>query len=115
VSKEDVKQRLLLSTQEDEKDKNMKAGIKYLRHLGDFRRRGDQKLTSIVEVLSDHNCSNYDLGDPSEQNRLKFKKELSLRDYNDTKSLRDLNAEELDYIDLTKEYRQYDEKRFEAF
>ena len=26
-----------------------------------------------------------------------------------------LNAEEQDYIELTKEYRQYDEKRFKDF
>jgi hypothetical protein len=36
----DLKEKLLNQKQEDEKDKNMKVGIKYLRKLGFSRRNG---------------------------------------------------------------------------
>ena len=44
-----------------------------------------------------------------------YQRRISLREYQDKASFLTLNHEEQDYIDLTKEYRHYDEKKFEAF
>ncbi|CDW82126.1 UNKNOWN [Stylonychia lemnae] len=119
IEQSDSKKLFLLTSQEDEKDRNMKAAIKFLRNLGQQRRQWMQYQDQMDEISSP---SPQTTGFNNDQ-RLSYKTarnrksnaDLSLLDFQNLKTKIDLNDEERDYIDLTKEYRQYDEKKFEAF
>ena len=77
----------------------MRASIKYLRKLGRYiRKGGDRKDYDI-------NSNSYNGDDDV----------ISLVELRECPNDLHLNADELEYIDLAKEYRQYDEKIFKAF
>lgn len=102
----------------------MKAAIKFLRSLGqnrrDFINSSNQSSAKQEEYSAKKSESNNHQKLNFESVRLpslsfKKSKEMSLLDLHKGLTPIKLNADEEDYIELTKEYRQYDEIRFKAF
>ncbi len=92
----------------------MKAGIKYLRNLGQIV-RSQYKLSDQKAKEGEDTPSNPSNSKTKYLRVCNTDRRLTLHDFQNADTPIKLNAEEQDYIDLTKEYRQYDEKRFKAF
>lgn len=120
----------------------MRAGIRYLRNLGQFRRNGicspvkrianpsnflakDRRVSGVTINLDDVNsstwCPEKQAGSPFGTSGERIHtinyanthgRDLSLLELWKTDSPIDLNEDEQSYLDFTKEYRSFDENKF---
>eukprot|EP00347_Sterkiella_histriomuscorum_P009357 403341525 len=116
---------ILFNNIEDQKDKNMRAGIKYLRNLGQNRRQmydsfNDDASQNEQVFESPKTCDDRGIRkqkslqiNSARQHRTSV--DLSLMDYYFSNEMIELDDMEQFYVEQAKEYRQHDEKVFEAF